>query len=338
MNFTTFFTKEGVKAFWHDISFKANDAKPEIFLIGGGLSLLAGTIIACYKTEKAKLVLEEHKEAACKAEVAKTEALVAAGNDEKAIKQAKFDAGKAQVKLYLTLTYKLLGVYGLPALLWLGGFGLIADGHIQLRHRNAALAGQLAATTKLLQDNYREQNMILKENGVVEAPAAQINGENQEEMIEVIQIDPLTGKEIGSVMKPMSCYTHQPGSIFARNFTPTTSDCFDIEYFAENFLNARIEAMNNRLDCGSPRCYTGLDVYKTLGYDENALGEDEYYDALLENGISANGRKVPDPEQRKIKFQILEGLERRYDEGRGKFVYYPCYRLDWNFYPLHGRV
>lgn len=332
MSFATLFTKEGVKAFLHDVSYKTNEIKPEIFLISGGLSLLAGTILACYKTEKAKAILEQHKENAKKEEDRIENMKLSAGNDEKALKQVKFESGKTQVKLFLLLCYKLLGVYGVPALLWFGGFGLIADGHFELRRREAAMASQLAATTKLMND-YRLRN-------------AQIMGPEteqrvfqgaEEKMIDVLETDPETGEQ-RMVQKPAVVFLHQPGSIFARNFTETTSDCFDIDYFAMNRLEARIEAMQLRLDTGSPRCYTALDVYKGLGFDEGALGEDEMYDALRENGISGNARKVPDPEMRKIKCTILDGYEERYNEETGKFFYVPCKRLDWNFYPLKGRV
>ena len=332
MSFATLFTKEGVKALLHDASYKVNEVKPEIFLISGGLSLLAGTILACYKTEKAKAVLAAHKEDVKEAENDANTLKLSAGNDEKALKQAKFEAGKAQVKLFILLIYKLFGVYGVPALLWLAGFGLITDGHFELRRREAALASQLAATTKLMND-YRSRN-------------AQIMGPEteqrvfqgaEEKMIDVLETDPETGKET-LVQKPATVFLHQPGSIFARNFTESTSDCFDIDYFAEKRLMARIEAMQLRLDTGSPRCYTGLDIYKALGFDENALGEDEFYDALRENGISGNARKVPDPEMRKIKCTILDGYEERYNEQTRRFYYVPCKRLDWNFYPLKGRV
>lgn len=325
-------TKEGVKALWHDVSYKTNEVKPEIFLISGGLSLLAGTILACYRTEKAKKALADYKTnaetLAKNTEIAKKEA----GNDEKALKQVKFDNGKAQVKSALFLFYEFIKIYGVAALLWFGGFTLITGGFVDLRRRNTALASQLTAALAS-QNEYRARNAQLLGPEVEQKVFHGV----EEEMIDVVEKDPETGLE-HIVQKPMSVFTNQPGSIFARNFSEMTSDCFDPEYFAENKLEARIEALQHRLDTGSPRCVTGLDVYKILGFDENALGEDEYYDALVMNGISGNARKVPDPEMRKIKYTLLQGYEKRYDEATAKFLYYPVYRLDWNFYPLQGRV
>lgn len=332
MSFANFFTKEGVKAFWHDVCYKSNEIKPEVMLITGGLSLLAGTIVACYRTEKAKIAYKEAKTEIDSVTKSLEDGKTRANGDKIVLKQVKTEAGKDYVKAYWRLFYQFLKIYGVPALLWFGGFGLITYGHTELRRRNTALAGQLVASSSLFKE-YRDR------------VAQTIGTENEQKIyagavpdtVKIIEKDPETGEK-KVTEKSADVFIHQPGSIFARNFTEETSDCFDTAYFAENLLEARIEALNMRLEQGSPRCYTGLDVYKALGFNENELGSDEEYDALLLNGISGNARKVPDPEMRKIKYTMLKGYQKRYDEATGEFVWEECIRLDWNFYPLQGRV
>ena len=75
-----------------------------------------------------------------------------------------------------------------------------------------------------------------------------------------------------------------------------------------------------------------------LGFNENALGEDESLDALLHYGISGNARKVPDPEMRKLKVTKLRGYQERWDNESQSMVYVPCLRIDFNFYPLEGKI
>lgn len=297
--------------------------RPEIMLITGILSVLGGTIYACTKTDKAKETIKEHKE-----QMEEAKALIVDGDE----KQQKIQKGRIYTSNYIHTFYKFLKIYGVPALLWFGGMGMICGAHGELRKTNAHLVADGVAAKKLF-DEYRGR--VAKAVG--EEAENKIFMGVQEGMVPVLEKDPETGEE-RIVEKKVDILGPQPGSIFARNFTEDTTDAFDIHSFSEFELEGRINTINKKLDVGWVRAYTGLDILRMLGFNENALGEGESVDALIRNGISGNARLVPDPEMRKLKVTKLNGYHKKWDLERNMAVYVPCLRLDFNFYPLEGKV
>ncbi len=324
MNLVNYF-KNGIwKGDLRAIGFRIGQAKPEIMLIGGIVSVLGGTIYACTKTDKAKKEIADYKEAN-----ETTKNLVLPNADEK---QQKIEKGKCYVKNTGIFLYRMAKIYGIPALLWFGGIGLIVGAHGELRKINKHLVAEAIGTSNLFKQ-YRDR--------VAEAVGQEVEQKiflgAQEGTVPVVEIDEKT-KEEKIVEKKADIFYAQPGSRFARNFTEQTSDCFDRRDFAERYLDARINQINIQLEGGRYRYFNGVDVLRALGFNENALGEDEEIDALRAVGISGNGRKVPDPEMRKLKVTRLRGYEKVWDVVRGCEVYRPCLRLDFNFYPLEGMV
>ena len=321
------------KGAFQGLGMKFTEARPELLLVSGIVSVLAGTIYACTKTEKAKEIAEETK-----TEVQKAEADFAGYFPEgvelmpATVKQLKIEQGKRYVGIYGRMMYQFLKIYGVPALLWFGGMGMIVGGHKDLRVRNQHLAADIFAGTKLLQE-YRER--VAKAVG--EETEQKIFMGAQEGTVNVLEKDEETGEE-KIVQKQGDVFYAQPGSIFARNFTAATSDAFDIRSFADYYLDARIDAINKDLELGMARAYSGLDILRKLGFNENALGDDDSVDKLLAYGISGNARKVTDPEMRKLKVTRLRGYEKQWDNVRQIEVYVPCLRLDFNFYPLEGKI
>lgn len=307
-------------------------ARPEIMLISGGLSLLAGTILACTKTAKAKEVIDETKNKTKEVEE-KLQVQVPEGVEvlPETVKQMKVERGRQYLKIYGHAAYEFVKIYGVSALLWFGGMGAIVGGHGELRKLNRGLAADILAGNQLLQE-YRGR--VAKAVG--EETENKIFMGAQEGMVTVVETDPETGKEI--VHEEKSDVFHaQPGSIFARNFTPETTDIM-WRSFTDEYLDARVNEINTKLEVGMFRAYNGLDILRMLGFNENALGDDESLDKLLHYGISGNARKVPDPEMRKLKITRLRGYEKRWDVARGINVYVPCLRIDFNFYPLEGKI
>lgn len=316
----------------HNVGMKVAAAKPEIMLIVGGVSLLVGTIYACTKTEEAKKVAEE-----AKTENKKIDDSFVVPEDIDILpntkRQMKLEKGRQYTKLYTHIAWKMLKIYGIPALMWFGGMGLIVGAHGSLRRTNAHLAADIFASNKLLQE-YRQR--VAKAIG--EETEKKLFMGAKEEMISLIEIDPDTGKE-KVVKKKADVFYDQPGSIFALNFTEETSDAFDVRSFADYYLESRWNAINKDLDLGMVRAYSGLDICRKLGFNENAFGDDEeLLSKLLSYGISGNARKVPDPEMRKLKITKLKGYQKRWDNVRNMDVYVPCLRLDFNFYPLEGKI
>lgn len=316
--------KEGMKENFKVAEFKFNEAKPEVLLGCGILGVFVGTFLACKKTADAKKALEEHRAAIKGVEF---EHSVDETISEEAKKQARIVKGKKYVTEYTHLLWELTKIYGVAALFWCGGMGMIVGSHAEMVSRNKTLLANSIALQKLF-DEYRARN--------VEAIGAQEEQKMflgaQEETIQVLEKDPETGEE-KLVEKKGDVFYAQPGSIYARNFTEATSDAFDIRYFADRYLESRVNAINVDLDLGVKRFYSGAEIMRMLGFNE-----DQLTDELLEVGISGNTRLVPDPEMRKLKVTRLKGYERKYDHTRDCFVYAPCLRLDFNFYPLKGKV
>lgn len=337
MNPVSFFKNGGLKSTMQNLGMKLNSARPEILFVIGGLSVLGGTIYACTKTEEAKETAKEAKSAFEKVEL---EYNIKPNSNidisPEARRKIKAEKGKELVKVSAVYLWKFIKIYGLPAFLWLGGMGIIGESIGELRKSNARLIAD-SIVGKRLFDEYRER--------VAEAVGKETENKiymgAQEGMVKVLEKDPESGKEV-IVEKKADIFVAQPGSIFARNFTNETSDAFDERSYAEYYLESRINSINQDLELGIRRAVTGLDVLRRLGYNENSLTErlddDDMMEKLLRYGISGNPRKVPDPEMRKLKVTRLRGFVARIDPVTEETVYVPCLRLDFNFYPLEGKI
>lgn len=330
MNFANFFKGDALKGAFQGFGMKVNAARPEIMLVSGALSLLAGTIFACTKTEKAKKVIEETK---ADLQTVEEKVKLPEGIDvlPETTRQIKLEKGHQYVKVYGYAVYKFIKLYGVPALLWLGGMGMIVGGHGELRKLNRGLAADILAGNQLLQQ-YRER--VAKAVG--EEAENKIFMGAQEGMVTVVETDPETGEEKTRQEKADVFYA-QPGSIFARNFTEENTDIM-WRQFTDEFLEQRVNEINTKLEVGYVRAYNGLDILRILGFNENALGEGESMDKLLSYGISGNARKVPDPEMRKLKITRLRGYQEKWDVVHQCKIYVPCLRIDFNFYPLEGKI
>ena len=338
MKFANFLNKSTFKNVFGSIGMKLTAARPDIMLVLGGVSVLGGTVYACVKTEKAKEVVKKTKD-----DIKKVDETLKLPDEDSGIdvlpetrKQMKVEKGHQLTKIYIHTAYEMIKIYGIPAILWFGGMGLIFGSHGELKKTNANLIANSIAGKKLF-DEYRER--VAKAVG--EETENKIFMGAQEEKVKVLEKDPETGEE-KIVEKKADVFYAQPGSIFARNFTEETSDAFDVRSFADYYLDSRIDSINKDLSLGVIRAITGMDVLRRLGFNENALTErfddDDGMQQLLTCGISGNARKVQDPEMRKLKVTRLRGYKKLWDQKRNMEVYVPCLRLDFNFYPLAGMI
>lgn len=323
MNFINYIKNGAWKGTLGAVGMKIAAARPELMLLGGGLSLLVGTIYACTKSVEGKKAIDEHKK-----DIETTKNMVFEGDE----KQQKVARGREYVKNYGNFAYKMVKIYGIPALLWFGGMGMVVGAHGELRKTNAHLIADSVAAKKLF-DEYRGR--VAKAVG--EETEQKIYMGIQEGVVNVLEKDEVTGEET-VIKKKADVFYAQPGSIFARNFTEETSDAFDIRSFADYYLQSRIDNINKNLELGVVRAYTALDILRMLGFNENALGEGETVDALIRNGISGNARKVPNSNERRLNVTRMRGYQKKWDVARNMEVYVPCLRLDFNFYPLEGRI
>lgn len=333
MNFITKMTKGGWKGVFQGLGMKLSESKPEIMLCTGGISMIIGTIYACYVTDKAKEAVKEAKD-----DIKNVEEALQLPDDEnidilpETKRQFKFEKGRQYARIYGKLLYKMGKIYGIPAVLWFTGWGLVCKSHGELRHMNSSLAADIFAGRQLLQ-GYRERVA----QAVGEETEQKIFMGMQEGMVKVLETDENTG-ERKVIERKADVFYAQPGSIFARNYNEETSDAFDIRSFADHYLDQRIDEINMKLALGLYRAMNGIDILRTLGFNENALGDDDSLDQLLHYGISGNAKKVPDPEMRKLKVTRLRGYQKKWDQEMNMEVFVPCLRLDFNFYPLEGKI
>lgn len=336
MKFMDIFKSEAWKQSLHGAGMKLNEAKPEIFLITGGISMLAGTIYACVQTEKAKKAVADAKNKEKEEGIGNLVNLEDQSPEQ--VKARKTEEGKKLVKIYGNLAYKMLKIYGIPAILWFGGMGLVCSGHHILRQTNAGLIADSILAKKLF-DEYRDR--VAKAVG--EEAEKKIYMGAQEGTIKILEKNPKTGEE-KLVEKKADVFQAQPGSIYAVNFTEETSDAFDTFTYAERTFDKRVDEINKKLEIGVYRAFSGMEIYRMLGFNENALGfgngpdVEERLKRLVRDGISGNAQKVPDPEMRKLKVTKLRGYQKRWDAVHQTDVYIPCTRYDFNFYPLEGKI
>lgn len=303
---------------------KAAEVKPEIMLIVGGVSVLVGTIHAIKKAEEGKAVLQSAKENMEAVDAAYKAVKESVGEDKNALQKAKLDAGKSYVTVMASTLYALCKVWGVSALLWFGGMGLIFDAHKEVRKIGKYWLAHSAAIQQAF-DEYRRRN------------AALIGPEAEQKLflgaepgvVQVLEVDEATGEE-KIVEKSGDIFINQPGSVFARNFTEETSDAFDIRAFADHYLAARVKRIKDDIKLGIARAYSGVDVLRMLGYNEDAIFNDPNYKELLRNGITCKG-----PE---LEVTSLEGYREVYDHTRDMKLWKPCLRLDFNFYPMEGMI
>ena len=335
MNFKNLINKDSWKGKISSVGMKLAAVRPEIMLVAGGISVLVGTIYACKKTEEGKKVFQKAKKDADGVSLILKEAKETV-TDEAEIKRIKIESGKDYCKIYGKLAYDLVKIYGIPALFWFGGMGMIFGSHGELRKVNRHLVTDSIAVQKLFQE-YRER----VQKAVGEETEQKIFFGAQEGMVKVLETDEKTGEK-KIVERKADVFHAQPGSIFARNYTEETTDAFDYHSYAVQYLEKRVDEINTKLAVGEYRAFTALDILRMLGFNENALTErfddDEAMDKLLRYGISGNARRVPDPEMRKLKVEWLHGYQKKWDAENNMEVYEPCMRLDFNFYPLEGKI
>ena len=325
MNPITYFKSGAWKGTAKVVGKKLIEARPEIMLVTGGVSLLAGTIYACVRTAEAKPVIDATKNL-IEAEDNLNE-LCDKATGTTPTKEEKIKRGRNYFKIYAKAGGRLFRIYAIPALLWFGGATCIYCAHKELRARNTGLIANLLAQQQLFND-YRKRNA----EAIGEEAEKKIFMGAQEGTVTILEKDPVSGEE-KAIQKEANVFVAEGGSIFARNFNEQTSDAFDIRSYADYFLESRIEQINMDLKIGQVKFLSGADVLRRLGFNEDQIDENMIY-----NGISGNARKVADPEMRKLKVTRMQGYQKLWDSSRNDWVYKECLRLDFNFYPLKGLI
>ena len=143
MNPVKFFKDGAWKGTAKVVGRKLVETRPEIMLIMGGISMLAGTIYACAKTPQAKEIIDATKE------VIKAEENLNKVCDDTTgtvpTKEEKAKRGRKYLMICGKSGLKIARLYAFPALLWGGGILSIYGAHHELRTRNTRLLAKSVA-------------------------------------------------------------------------------------------------------------------------------------------------------------------------------------------------
>lgn len=149
--------KNGLAYWSSNVRLNLKKASPEIFLIGGVVSIVGGTILACRATMKAEEVLAVHEDEV--STIAKAEEIGSAdGNTKYTDEDAKRDYAVA----YFRNVGRFAKLYAPSAMLIGGGIAMICASHGIMRKRNAAITAAYNAVNTMF-SQYRSR--VIKEEG-----------------------------------------------------------------------------------------------------------------------------------------------------------------------------
>lgn len=290
-------------------SFKLNESKPTILLVVGIASVVTAAVVACIKTKDAAIIMEDAKKE------------LEEDSDENGHSQedALNDKGveeelKTKFSVYCKAGLRIFKVYSIPITLMIFGIGSIIISHSDLKRRNHSLLTSLIATQQLFLE-YRKR--VKEAIGEEEETRLFMGAETGN--FAVINNGVETYLEKGKD----NVFVKQPGSMYARNFTPDTSVEYDCRSYADYFLECKIKHLNDKLK--TVPFITLNEVYDELGF-KNGYGK-------CMEGMTVGwvyNPKIPrgDREiivERLIGWEVVEDCEVR-----------ECLRLDFNCYPLEG--
>lgn len=132
--------------------FKTKQHSPEILLVCGTVSVIAGVVVACKSTFKAQEVLAEAKDHLDIIRGLESGELPKKPGTE----YTEDDAGKERVATYAKLAIDIAATYAPAALLIGGGLGCFYGSHAIMRKRNAAAVAAYSAMAKAFEE-YRKR-------------------------------------------------------------------------------------------------------------------------------------------------------------------------------------
>ena len=146
MKFNTFV--EAASRIAHKAMFKVKKHSPEILMVAGTVSIIAGTVVACKSTLKIPAMIEEAD---------KTLEMIHGAQDgtiklkEDAV-YTEDDAARDITIVYVQTAVKVLKVYAPAIILIGGGLGCMISSHIIMRKRYSAAVAAYAAVTKAFEE------------------------------------------------------------------------------------------------------------------------------------------------------------------------------------------
>lgn len=222
---------------------------PTIMVVGGITSMGVGTIVACKQTLKIEEVMQQHVPQLEKIEQGEQLHLSSYGDEA---------ARSDRLKVYSRIALDGAKVYAVPAVLWVGGAGLVFGGHRILLKRNATLA--IAFTSlKGMFDKYRER--VIDQQGH-EADQYYLNGSTLRQVV-----DPVTGEVAVVEGRDWDATENDPyNRIFEQGATPAWKPDLGVNKMFVAQMQRFAQERCNR------QGYLYLsDVYESLGFPESDI-------------------------------------------------------------------
>ena len=293
--------------------FRVKQASPDILLGVGLVTMIAGAIVACIKTKEAEPVVDHAKEEIEELNYIRNSPMA----DEKPTIREYF-------RVYRRTAWSLIKVYAVPSGMIIAGALCVVGSHGEMKHRNAKLTADLMTVTGLFKEYRQRVADAIGEEAEEKLYMGAYDGE-----VLVDKIDESTG-ELVQAKKNGTIFAKQPGSMYARNFTPQTSTEYDCRSYAEYFLETKIKHLNWELTQVPFMTYN--EILDALGFK----GKDGKCVEGMTVGWTAYPKK--DVGDREIKIEKLIGYEPTYDVDGNVTGYKECLRLDFNCYPLDGLI
>lgn len=239
------------------IKFKTVKNSPEILMVVGAVSVVAGTVLACRQTLKCDDILEDHKE-----KLDRIAEVVEEYGDE----YTDVERRKDVTKVYANTGLKIVKTYSVPfALVGAGIVSMVLAKNITHKRYIAALTALNGVTEAF--HNYRER---VREAFGIDTDKAMLTGGHIEKKVPVIVTDDDGSEKV--VKQDTVVIDGEPHdiSIYARFFDASCSQWEKNAEYNLNFLKNQERYANDVL---KTRGHLFLnEVYDMLGFDHSQAG------------------------------------------------------------------
>lgn len=222
---------------------------PTLMVVGGITSMAAGTVIACKQTLKVEAVLAEHVPQLEKVEKGEKLQLSSYGQKE---------AQKDRFIVYRRVALESGKLYAVPAVLWLGGAGLVFGGHKIMLQRNATLAIAFSSLKGMF-DKYRGR--------VVDQLGPQADAEFMHGGVARQVVDPETGEVAHVISRD---WTEAGNDPYNRVFEQGASESWQPDLGVNKMFIAQQQRFAQELLNRRGHLYLS-EVYQALGFPESDL-------------------------------------------------------------------
>lgn len=231
---------------------------PTIFVVGGIVLIIGGTVKACQSSMQVKDIVTEHMDKMLK--IKSDFELASEATDTSIVEYTPKQVSKDQTIARLGTAWKFTKLYMFPTLLIGGGIALILTSHKMLLGRNQALLSAYNAAL-VAYNAYRAR--VVEDYG--EDVDHRFYTGMREEIISVKEIDPETGKTKTVKQTVLTPIDGRGGSIYSAEYKPGCTAWEMAMVYRMQFLGSTQSRFNTLL--GTRGHVLLSEVYDALGID-----------------------------------------------------------------------